>query len=1266
MVTNSGGGFSRWGRHDITRWRSDRTLDSLGSFCYIRDSATGKFWSNAYHPVGGKVPDSYSVHFALDRAVFGRRDEGIDTGTEIFVSAEDDVEFRRITLINRSAVVRTLELTSCLELALAPHQADLQHPAFQKLFVQTEAVPPLSAVLAHRRKRGSDDPAIVVAHRLTTDSPSGGPMRFETDRRRFIGRGRTPANPAGLSQPPGNSQGCILDPILSLRESVVLEPGQRSQLTLVLAAGPTREKVLSLMGKYGDPLAVDRAMDFTWAATQLELRSLRIQPDDARQFQKLASHLLYGNPLLRPSAERLEENRKGQAGLWPYGISGDLPIATVMIGEANDLGLIRQVLQAHSYWRKRGFWADLVILNEEMGGYERPLKEELERLMHAFAMYTGIDQPGGIFLRNADQIPKEDLSLLKAASHVVLVAARGALPQQLSVHLDAPELSEPLGKKRPQRDPSPQLPFMELPYFNGLGGFTPDGREYAIYLGPDANTPAPWINVLANPEFGSLISETGSGCTWSGNSQRNRLTGWSNDPVLDPPSEAVYIRDEETGAFWTPTASPVREESPYRARHGTGYTVFEHNSHGIEQELTVLVPLDSGGGAPVKLQRLRLKNDTPRIRRLSINYYVEWTLGEHRETSQLHIVTRWDDESRSLVARNRYHPDFGDRVAFASIDPCPEFYSGDRTSFVGRNRSLNNPSAMERIRRSQRAGAGLDPCAALQINLELSPGEGKEIVCMLGQAESLERAREWILRYRQEGSFEEALQQTRARWDELLGGIEIRTPELSTDLMVNRWLLYQNISCRLWGRTAFYQSGGAYGFRDQLQDSLALLYTHPELAREHILRAAGRQFAEGDVQHWWHTPGGSGVRTRISDDLLWLPFAAAEYVRATGEDAVLHSEVSFLSFPELEKNQMESYGQPETALERASLFEHCRRAVERALDFGPHGLPRMGSGDWDDGLNMVGVGGQGESVWLGWFLADVLQGMSGLSTKVSRPDLAERYARERTSLLQRIENAAWDGEWYLRAFFDDGTRLGTAEDKEARIFSLPQSWAAISGAADPERTAKALESAWNNLVRENEALVLLFEPPFQTFEPRPGYIQAYPPGVRENGGQYTHAAVWLAMALARRGEGGRAAKILRMINPVERARDPDAVRRFGLEPYAAAADVYRMEGRVGTGGWSWYTGSAGWMYRVWIEEILGLKIRGDRMRIDPAIPSSWDGFEIRYCYGEAVYEIRVENPDHLEHGVAAVELDGRRLPDGEILLDRSLVIHRVRVRMGKA
>jgi cyclic beta-1,2-glucan synthetase len=778
------------------------------------------------------------------------------------------------------------------------------------------------------------------------------------------------------------------------------------------------------------------------------------------------------------------------------------------------------------------------------------------------------------------------------------------------------------------------------------------------------NTPMPWVNVIANPGFGTLISETGAGFTWQGNSQHNRLTQWSNDAVTDPTSEALYIRDEDTGVCWTPCASPIREDTAYRARHGAGYTVFEHNSHGIEQELTVFVPVDDTGGVPLKLQRLLLRNDSDRLRRLSLTYYVEWTLGENRESSQMHVVTGWDDEVEAIIARNYYHPYFADRVAFAAISLPTESYTGDRTSFLGRNRSMGYPAAMERTGLSRRTGAGLDPCAALQTSLRLEPGERMEITCMLGQAQSLKEARAFVLAYRHSTVVEAALGQTKAWWNDRLGSIRIHTPELAVDFLVNRWLLYQTLGCRVWGLSAFYQSGGAFGFRDQLQDVMALLHAHPGVARKHILIAASRQFIEGDVQHWWHVPNGAGIRSRISDDPLWLPYVVAHYVRITGDVSILREMVSFLDAPLLEGHQNESLQSPEISSERASLFEHCQRALSRGQAFGSHGLPLMGTGDWNDGMNLVGAGGKGESVWLAWFLVDVLKSMAEVSDHMGRPDLSLKYHQDRKSLIERVERFAWDGEWYLRATFDDGAPLGSSANVEARIDSLPQSWAWLTEAADRDRAYKALESAWKHLVREDEGLVLLFEPPFDKTMPSPGYIKGYPPGVRENGGQYNHAAVWLAMAMARSGDGTRAANIMRMLNPIERARDPGAVWRYGIEPYVVAADIYRSPGRIGQGGWSWYTGSAAWMYRGWVEEILGLDVRGETIRLAPVIPGWWHGFQMTYRHGEAIYEIQVENPEHCERGISWVEMDGQRLKGDVIPLGRDFVKHRIVVRMG--
>jgi cyclic beta-1,2-glucan synthetase len=826
------------------------------------------------------------------------------------------------------------------------------------------------------------------------------------------------------------------------------------------------------------------------------------------------------------------------------------------------------------------------------------------------------------------------------------------------------ELSAPAPSRTVKEEPSAPLPFLELPYFNGRGGFTPDGREYAVYLGPGGTTPAPWVNVMANPQFGALVSESGSGFAWYGNSQRNRLTEWSNDPVCDPPAEAIYLRDLESGAVWTPTALPIREQDAYRARHGAGYTVFEHNSHAIEQELITFVPLDESGGDPLRVQRLRLRNDSTRARRLSVTFYLEWALGEDRERSQQHVVSQWDEEVRALLAYNRYHPEYAGRVAFATLNPLPGEFTADRQEFLGRNQSPAAPAAMKRAHLLGRSGAGLDPCAALQVELAIPPGQTREVICLLGQADSAEEATRLIARYRREGEVEDALGRTREAWDHLLGGVQVEVPDLALNFLLNRWLPYQNLSSRVWGRTGVYQPGGAFGFRDQLQDVLALVYSAPGLARQHILTAAARQFVEGDVQHWWHPPGGAGVRTRISDDMLWLPYAVADYVRVTGDVGLLDVQVPFLLSPPLGE-ELEAFQTPQPSVETASVFEHCRRAIGRGLTAGPHGLPLMGTGDWNDGMNRVGVEGRGESVWLGWFLVEVLGDFADVAETIGRAEDAAAWRAARLRLTEALEREAWDGAWYRRAYFDDGTALGSASGEDARIDSLPQSWAVLSGAADSARARQALESASEHLVREDQNLILLLTPPFDRTAQDPGYIRGYPPGVRENGGQYTHAAVWQAIAWARLGEGDRAVRLLRMLSPVEHTRDPQAVERYRVEPYAVASDVYALPGREGQGGWTWYTGSAAWLYRAWIEEILGLKVRGDRLGMDPVLPADWRGFRLRYRHGQAVYEITVENPEGAERGVARLALDGQTMPDLTIPLESAPFKHRVHVLLGQ-
>ncbi|PYI62181.1 MAG: hypothetical protein DMC60_03170 [Verrucomicrobia bacterium] len=1179
-VTNSGGGYLRWLDLDVTRWRADATCDVSGSFCYIRDLESGTTWSNTHQPV--RSPERrYTWNFTPDKAEFRRRSGPCETITEIVVSAEDDAEVRRVTLVNTSRKTCELELTSYLELALAPHRTDRAHPAFNKLFIETEWLPRCEALVARRRLRGSDDRPVWAAHLMVPES-SIEAAEFETDRAQFLGRGRTLENPEALTRHLTSSIGAVLDPIFSLRRRVTILPNQRFQFALVTVVADSREGVVTLAERYSEFHTCARAFETAWTHSQLEMRRLHIRRADAQTFQQLAGLIIFPQAQLRPPPARLGRRAEGQRALWRQGISGDLPIVVVMIGHLRDMEIVREILTAHTFWHLRGLKVDLVLVSEELPSYDEPLTENLRRLTEAQAHLTGVDQPGGVYLRSATKISKEELIALQAAARMVLVAARGTLRQQLAA--TAPAVSKPrqLAPGRQFREePSAPLPFMELKYFNGVGGFTEDGKEFVIYLGPSTRTPLPWINIMANPKFGALISESGAECVWGRNSQNDRLTPWFNDPISDPPGTAIYIRDDEIGVVWSPTPKPIWEKDAYRARHGQGYTMFEHNSHAIEQHLLTFVPVDDAGGQPVRLQRLRLRNNSSRRRKLTVTAYATLVLGPDPEETGMHIVTKWDLQSQSLFARNSYNPEFCECITFATSAPTPGSFTADRAGFIGRNHSLRDPAAMGHERLTGDVGAGLDPCAAVQMVVEIEPGDTAEMTFLLGQADDEEKARGLVARFRDPANVEAAFQETRNWWERLLSTIEMETPELSTNFLLNRWLLYQTLSCRVWGRSALYQSSGAYGFRDQLQDVMALVHAAPHLARDHILRAAARQFVEGDVQHWWHPESGAGVRTRISDDLLWLPFVTTHYVRTTGDAAILDQMIPFLEGKPLEE-QHEAQG--------------CRTRAAQ--------------------------------------------------------------------LAQTVDAQAWDGAWYRRGYFDDGTPFGSRENAEGRIDSLPQSWAAISGAGDTDRVNVALRSLEEKLVREADDLILLFTPPFDKTTADVGYIKGYPPGVRENGGQYTHAATWVAMAFARQGDGDRAVRLLRMLNPVEHARDEKDCERYKVEPYVIPGDVYSLAGHVGRGGWTWYTGAAAWTYRVWLEEILGFQRCGDKLRINPVIPTDWAGFQLRYRFQNTTYRIAVENPDHCSHGVVLVEVDGIAVPDKIVTLRDDALGHEVRVVLG--
>ena len=1263
MITTAGAGYSMCGPLAVTRWREDGTRDNWGSFCYIRDVRSGAVWSAGHQPIGSKA-QSYEVAFSEDKADFWRRDAGLVTHMDVIVSAEENAEMRRISIANYSTRPREIELTTYDEIVLAPRADDLAHPAFSNLFIETEFYSPHSALIARRRPRSSKDEPVFGVHVLATISETIGGIQFETDRSRFLGRGHATAEPLAITEdrPLSNTVGAVLDPIFSLRCRVRLAPNETAQVVFTTGVARSREDAIALAEKYRDPGVFERESRLAWTRAQVEMSHLHIDPDEAHLFQRLAGRVLYSDPSLRPRPHVLALNRLTQSGLWVHGISGDLPIVILRLDREEDISQARQLVRGHQYLRSKGLQFDLVILNDHPTDYAQLLQDALQVAVRTSGAHGLLDKPGGIFIRRSDQIPEDERILLHTVARVVIVSERGSLEDQL-VRRPADETLplpfQPRTAAQVYSEPVLELP--KLSFFNGLGGFAHAGREYVAMLGEGQWSPAPWSNVIANsPDFGFLVTETGGGFTWSVNSHENRLTPWSNDAVTDQPGEAIYIRDEDTGTTWTPTPLPIREPQNYLIRHGQGYTVFEHASHGISQELLLFAPLD----APVKISLLRLSNRTDRRRRLSITSYQELVLGVSHEASANHVVTDMEESEGAIFACNAYNNEFAGRVAFAGTSDRAFTMTCDRKEFIGRNGSLSQPAALRRATLAGRDGAGLDPCAAIQTSIELAPHEAREIVFLLGEGESIEQAREINARFRSTHVVNEAFEQVLGFWDQTLGTIEIKTPDSSMDMLVNRWLLYQTLACRVRGRSAFYQSSGAFGFRDQLQDVMALLYSQPDVAREQILRAAARQFKEGDVLHWWHAPTGRGVRTRFSDDLLWLPFVTSFYVKVTGDHSVLQERVPFIEGPLLEPEQIENYMEPAVSAESATLLEHCARAIDRSLTTGEHGLPLMGSGDWNDGMNRVGVGGKGESVWLGWFLCTVLSGFAPLCERYQMKKRSNQYGRYMENLRKGLEQA-WDGDWYRRAYFDDGTPLGSAQNDECRIDSIAQTWAVISRVAESYRVQRAMAAVDQYLIRRGDGLISLFAPPFDKSKLDPGYVKGYVPGVRENGGQYTHAALWTVIAFALLGDGDRAGELFGLLNPINHASTRAGLHKYKVEPYVAVGDVYAVPPHTGRGGWTWYTGSASWMYRAAVEYILGFKLEGDRLRIDPCIPRFWREFELTYRRGKATYRIKVENPHSLCRGVARVEIDGAVSQGDQIVLTDDGRSHDVRVLLGE-
>jgi len=1277
-VTGAGEGFLTWRGIDAQRFREDASLECGGIYLYFQNLDRDTYWSSGFMPSRAQ-PSHYDAVFSVDKVEFGRRDGDVETLTEITLSPEQAAEVRRITLTNHAASPVQLAVTSFTELSLSPRSADMAHPAFQKMFIETEYLPDQGVLIAHRRKRASGDPSVWMAQ-LFQGTDGVLVARAGTSRSAFLGRGGSLQAPAGLTQTDwAEGASGTLDPAFVLRRQVLLLPGTPLQLSLVTLLAESRPALLERIAQFSDGHSIARAFEFAWADARVELRHLGIDSPKAQRYQRLLSAVLFPQAPLAGGANPPAGTR-GRDALWSQGISGDLPLVVLRLDEPEVSELCRDALLAHEYWRLNGVTTDLVILNEEAPSYFQPVQDAVFSMIRSTPAEGHVDQRGGVFVRRTALIPAEDLQLILGAARVVLSVSKGSLSGQLrSLATRRPRpltdgtlkqatkgpppppgqrLPDPAAAARPAS--STPVPGRALAFHNGLGGFDLASGDYVMRIGPAQTPPQPWSNVMANPQFGALVTESGSSFTWFENRQKYRLTPWSNDPTLDPSGELFYLRDLDEGESWSLTPAPAGGAATYDVRHGQGHSSFEHTRTDLVQRLSVAVdPSD-----PVKIWHVTLENRSDRPRRLRLYGYVEWTLGSHRDTLRASTITNYRPDLRAIFARNPMSPFPRSRVFLASTAEVRSSTS-DRDEFFGRFGTRAAPQALTASKLSDRSGPDFDPCGALELELELEPGARASVAFVLGTGQDEREALELVGRYSDHSEAEAVLGRARDHWQELLGHVQVRTPDPAFDLMTNHWLPYQALSCRFWGRSAFFQSGGAYGFRDQLQDSMALLHLRPELTRQHLLLAASRQFLEGDVQHFWHADTGEGIRTRCSDDLLWLPWAALEYAAATENQAIWDESVAFLQERLLEPDEEDLYGVPPAAAESASLYEHCVRALWTGATRGSSGLPLMQSGDWNDGMNRVGAAGRGESVWLAWFLAHVLERFSEVAERRGDTQRAEWCRAEASRIGDAVDKHAWDGFWYHRATFDDGSALGSSGSPECRIDAIAQSWAVISGAGRPDRAKRALDASLRHLWHRREKIMLLLAPPFSGQAPDPGYVAAYPPGIRENGGQYTHGVLWTVLALLLERRGAEAYELLSELNPIHHSSDPAGMAKYAAEPYVLAADVYSVAPHVGRGGWTWYTGSAAWMYRVGLEWVLGLKRQGDALFIDPCVPPSWQRFEVDYrTESGGVLSIVFENPEGVSHGVAGLWLDKRTLPSSRVPLPAAGERKQLRVRLG--
>jgi cyclic beta-1,2-glucan synthetase len=1239
----NGAGVSRWKNLNISRWHDDLLRDQYGSFLYMREQGETRAASLTSHPAPHPLW-RYRARFLADRVQFEASSSTMEAITSVLVSPEDDTEIRTVVLTNLSDAPVTYEVFSCFEAVMADPRADEAHPAFSNLFIDTVWFAQWRALVLSRRPRLSGDMALSAAHFLAEADANIVELDCITDRRTFLGRNHARQQPAlgeqlwmagadptlgggsGGEQDPLQRQPINgLDPVACLRVKVRIAAGGVARLSFATTASPDRDELAGRIDKYLQPMHVARATRMAATLAQVRLRDLGLSLDENAALQDLTTALMYTSPRVINDEAPIDQRQ-----LWRFGISGDKPMLLVRIHSTDGLALVQSLLRAQPWWSFGGVMVDVVVLNSEANSYLSPLQREIlakrDRQNQQVQNSFPANDTAGFFLLREHEVSDAEKAAMAALARVTLTADGRSLESQVSQlrttwsqPLNAAAMDEAASSAKLIAASSAAVHNEWAQARPKEIAATPEGvfdsasGEFQFSVDATTRPARPWVNVISNAGFGFQVSEAGAGYTWAINSRMHQLTPWSNDPVQDPAYEHYLLQDLETRRVLPllPLTGPLAPATgvQHRVRHGQGYTVFESRAAGLVMHATFLAdPTDS-----IKLVQVQLRNEGAGARRLRALAMAEWQLGANR--GERRTVATWSPHGLPgvMAEQRETRAGFGGSTAFLGLAGVPGSvqWTCDRSEFFDTAGQLSLPDKLR-----QRSGGGLDPCGAVASSFSLPAGASIDFTFALGHASSAPQAeqlaRSWLGAdaAAPAKTAQQALKNVKAFWAELLGHVRVETPDPLFDALVNKWLLYQTQTSRLWSKAGFYQAGGAFGFRDQLQDSMAFALIAPERLRNQILLNASRQFPEGDVQHWWHAPGGEGVRTHFSDDLLWLPFACAHYVDVSGDRAILDQPVHFITGAAIPEGAEDAYYAPGVSEDTASLYEHCARSIDHSLPTGQHGLPLMGTGDWNDGMNRVGHEGRGESVWLAWFLCKVVEDFAPLAEARGDSARAASWRSARTGWITALHSSGWDGQWFRRAFFDNGAPLGSARNSECRIDLIAQAWAVLSGASSEPFTQPAMQAMNQQLVDHEAGLLHLLTPPLQHSENSPGYIQAYPRGVRENGGQYSHAGVWAMMAQAETGDTEAAWESFKALSPAHRSQHPTRGLVYELEPYVMAGDVYGAAPYTGRGGWSWYTGSAAWLYRAALENILGLRVRRGELSLSPCVPAEWAAFKI--------------------------------------------------------